>query len=144
MKYCPLSEVAAVMQVKTIHLMLATCWLAGCATGSAIVVGDTRPATENWESVVVTKEMPAGAEEIAVVKAASNCGFTNQQHIDFAMSELKKQAAKVGANTIVIAATSTGESIVGIPSYNADTQLGIQYYPIDKEVLEGIAVFVKR
>jgi len=129
--------------MKTIHLMLATCWLAGCASGSANLLGETRPAIENWESVVVTSEMPAGAEEIAVVKAASDGGLTKQQHIDYATDELKKQAAKVGANTIVIGAMSTEEGTIGIP-YSADANLGVQIYPVETEVLEGIAVFVER
>ena len=46
--------------------------------------------------------MPAGAEEIAIVKASSDAGLTQHGSLDYAVEELKKQAARVGANGVVI------------------------------------------
>ncbi len=55
--------------------------------------------------------MPEGADVIARVEASSDGGFTEQGSLDYAVEELKKQAAKVGANALVI--TSTGSSLKG-------------------------------
>lgn len=41
--------------------------LAGCACGSALVNGTTRPAIEDYISIRILTEMPKGAEEIATM-----------------------------------------------------------------------------
>lgn len=103
--------------------MLAMAYMPGCADGSAIVVGQARPAIEDWNSVVILTEMPEGAEQIAIVKASSDSGMTQQQSLDYAVEELKRQAAKVGANAVVLGSRSTKTQHVGIPSYSHKVQL---------------------
>jgi len=118
--------------------MFALC-LQACATGSFVIVGEQRLPTENWETVTVTDVMPDGAQRIALVKAASDAGWTQQQSTDYALEELRKQAAKVGANTVVLSQLSTTTSVVGIPSASG-TIVG----SVEKEVIEGVAVYVNR
>jgi hypothetical protein len=86
--------------------------------------------------------MPEGATEIALVNASSDSGWTKQESVDYAIQELKKQAAKVGANVVVIKVARTETDIVGIPSYGGASSGGY-IVPSEKEVIEGIAVYVE-
>lgn len=70
--------------------------LAGCASGSALVTGQARPPIQDHTTVLILTEMPKGAEQIAIVKASSDAGWTQQGSLDYAVEELKEQAAKVG------------------------------------------------
>ena len=121
-------------------ILLAISCLIGCASGSAIVIGETRPAIEDWQSVIITTEMPDGAVQIALVKASSDAGISKQRSVDYAIDELKQQAAKVGANTVVLGATSAETEIVGVPSGTSRGYI----IPNQMEVVEGIAAFADR
>lgn len=112
--------------------------LVGCASGSALVTGTTRPAIEDHASIIILTEMPEGAEEIARVKASSDSGWTQQGSLDYAVEELKKQAAKVGANAVVLSNRETSSQIVGVPVYGGGTIIGSS----EVEVVEGIAIWV--
>lgn len=94
----------------------------GCADGSALITGQMHPPIEDWNSVLVVTEMPDGAEQVAFVKASSRSGLTQQQSLDLAVAELKKQAARIGANVVVLNSRSTGGR--------------------EDEIVEGIAVLV--
>ena len=116
--------------------------VSACADGSALIVGQARPAIEDWTQVVIVTEMPGDADQIAIVKASSDSGFTQQQSLDYAVDELKRQAAKVGANTVVLTSKSTNSKIVGIPTYGDSS--GTQITTEEVEVVEGVAVFIDR
>ncbi len=58
--------------------------LGGCASGTTLVTGVKRVATE-YESVKVYHTPPANYEVIAAVKASSELGFTDQQNLDMAL-----------------------------------------------------------
>ncbi len=124
-------------------VLFAVVCLAGCASGSSIVVGETRPGIEDWESVTITNEVPEGAKTIALVKASSDTGWTKQGSINYAVAELKRQAAKVGANTVVVRAQPAQTSVTCIPSDGGATSV-IIIYPIEMEVVEGTAFYVER
>ena len=115
--------------------------LTSCASGSAIIVGEKRAPIEDWESVAVVRQMPEGAVEIAIVSASSDAGFTKQQDVDYAVAELKKQAAKVGANTVVIGKTATAKGVASMPNYQTG---GSTVYSTSEELVEGLAVYVAR
>ena len=116
--------------------------MSGCAAGSALIIGEARPAIEDWSTVAILTEMPEGADQIAVVKASSDSGLTQQHSLDYAVAELKKQAAKVGANAVVLGSRSTETQVVGIPNYG--TQGGTIITSSDSEVVQGIAVYVEK
>ena len=129
--------------MRPIIVLLAFFCLMSCASGSSIVVGESRPPIEDWKSVKITNEMPEGAETIAFVKASSDAGWTKQGSTNYAVEELKRQAAKVGANMVVIGAPTTQTGVAGIPSYGGATSGGY-VFPVETEVVEGIAVYVER
>ena len=45
---------------------------------------------------------PSGYETIGLVSATSGAGMTHQGSVDYATAELKKQAAKLGANGVLL------------------------------------------
>ena len=80
-----------------------------CASGTALVTGTQRPAT-TADKVVVYTEPPKDYEVIGIVTASSDAGWTEQGDLDYAMAELKKQAAKIGANGVILQSISTSNS----------------------------------
>ena len=54
--------------MRTILMTFVAAVLVGCASGSAIVTGQARPAIEDFSVVTILTEMPDGAEQIAIVK----------------------------------------------------------------------------
>lgn len=111
--------------------------VAGCASGSAILVG-TQRAPLSPEQVQIYAEPPESYEVIAIVKASSDSGWTEQGSVDYAIRELKNQAAKVGANGVLLTGTGTRTSTVvgGVGT-------GYVYaIPVDAQTVEGRAIFV--
>lgn len=131
-------RIRASLKLLFLAVTIVSVW--GCADGSALVTGQARPPIEDWNSVQILTEMPDDAEQIAIVKASSDSGITQQQSLDFAVAELKKQAAKVGANVVVLSSRSTGAQVVGTPTY--DQQGGTIITSSEVEIVQGIAVFV--
>ena len=113
--------------------------LAGCASGSAIITGKVRPPI-SAESVQLYLQPPAQFEVVGLVKASSDAGWTEQGSVDYAVKELKKQAAKVGANGILLSGTGTKTtSTVIVPS--GAVLIGV---PVEAQALEGQAIFVEQ
>ena len=128
------------VKMRTLLLAFVAAVLVGCASGSALVTGQARPAIEDFTTVTILTEMPDGAEQIAIIKASSDAGFTQQQSLDYAVEELKKQAAKVGANAVVLTNRQTDASVVGVPTHSP--QGGTMIIPYETEVVQGVAVYV--
>jgi hypothetical protein len=113
--------------------------ITGCASGSALVTGTKRDPVPP-ESVKLYTENPAEFEVIAIVKASSDAGWTEQGSVDYALAELKKQAAKVGANGVLLEATGTKTSTV-----IGSSAPGLIYaIPVDSQTLSGRAIYVVR
>ena len=117
--------------------LFAAILLAGCATGSAIVVGETREPI-NRDQVKLYLEAPGSYETIGIVKASSDAGWTEQESIDYAIEELKNQAAKIGANGVLIEATGENNSTV-IGGYNTGYLYAI---PVTEQTVTGKAIYV--
>lgn len=77
-----------------------------CASGNSIVTGTQREAT-NPESVAVYAEFPEKYEVIGIVSASSDATGISSVDTNYAVKELKKQAAKIGANGLVIQSLSS-------------------------------------
>lgn len=101
-----------------IWVLLGVLAVGTAQAGSHILVGKARPKTDP-ATVVVYLEPPARYEQIAIVEADSNGSFrfTAQGKVDKAIERLKKQAAKVGANAILLKATGeSGAAVLMMPS----------------------------
>jgi hypothetical protein len=117
---------------------LAMLALAACASGSAIVTGNTRNPVAP-EQVKLYLEPPAAFELIGLVNASSDAGWTEQRSVDYAIEELKKQAAKLGANGVLL--VSSGENTKTIVGGQ-----GTDYFyaiPVTAKTVQGRAIFVK-
>ena len=117
---------------------LAVLLVAACASGSAIVTGIRRPPISP-EQVKILLEPPSAFEVIGLVSASSDAGWTEQGSVDYAIAELKKQAAKLGANGVLIVASgeTTNSMIVGQGTSHPYS------VPVTAKTVQGKAIFVK-
>jgi len=93
--------------------LIAACasLMVGCASGTYILTGQQRTPI-NPEQVTLYQTPPARFEIVGIVNAASP--GSRQHNMDSAVEELKKQAAKIGANGILIGAVNPGGQSVGV------------------------------
>lgn len=113
--------------------------LAGCATGSSILVGEVREAIDPTQ-VKLYLEAPESFEVIGIVNASSDSGWTEQDSVNYAVEELKNQAAKLGANGVLIESTGTQTSTV-VGGYNTGFIYAI---PVASKSVTGKAIYVSQ
>jgi predicted aspartyl protease len=76
--------------------------LTACATSSHVLIGTARPAIAP-EEVNVLPQVPEQFEEIAEIEASSGASLRSaQDKLDVAIEGLQKEAARVGANAILL------------------------------------------
>jgi hypothetical protein len=109
-----------------------------CASGSAIVTGTTR-APISLEQVKIYLEPPADFEVIGLVNASSDSGWTEQGSQDYAIKELKKQAAKLGANGVLLIASGE-KTTTAVGGYGTGYFYAV---PITAKTVQGKAILVK-
>mgnify|MGYP001579187007 FL=1 len=128
--------------MRLIVIAFIAIFLAGCASGSTIVTGQIRPAIDP-KQVKVLLEAPSGHEVVGIVDARSLGGFTDQEKQNYALEELKSQAAAIGANAIVLMTTGTevtsGGTFVSQP-YGGGTFIPSQSR---QKTLSATAIYVK-
>jgi len=118
--------------------------MVGCATGTHIVTGTPHPKIKPTQ--VVLYQIPPAKYEIIGIVNASTPGM-RQRNMDDVVNQLKKQAADIGANGIILGSVVPGTESLGTASGTAygggrayfgsafsSTSTGIQ--------LSGQAVFV--
>ena len=115
------------------YIFIFCSFLLGCASGSVIVTGKQREPI-NPENVIIYTETPSYYEVIGIVTASSDMGWTEQGDLNYAIAELKKQAANVGANGIIL------ESLNTVNSGGVMTA-GV-YVPITAKSVSGKAIYV--
>jgi hypothetical protein len=97
--------------------------LTGCANTSHVVTGKPREPIDPSQVTVYTTAPPK-YEEIAVIDASSQMSFAfgDQKKMDAVMERLKKEAASLGANGVLLQGTgsqgaggvSTGVGVGGV------------------------------
>lgn len=111
--------------------------LVGCATGSSIVVGEVRDPIDP-SKVKLYLESPDNYDVIGIVKASSDAGWTEQDSVNYAVEELKNQAAKLGANAVLLETTGeTTSTIIG--GQGTDYLYAI---PVSEQTVSGKAIYV--
>jgi len=119
-------------------LALAMLALGACASGSAIVTGKPR-APIAPEQVRIYLEPPAAFDVIGLVNASSNAGWTEQGSLDYAIEELKRQAAKLGANGVLL--VSSGDRTTTIIGGQGTPY--VYAVPVVAKTVQARAIFVK-
>jgi hypothetical protein len=142
------------MRVQSIvcKLLAAAVALAGCAPSTHVLVGQARPPITP-DQVKIYSHPPATAfEEIAILDASSKSAFGTggQKSIDKVIERLKNEAAKLGANGVILEGFSDAEtgSIgtgVGSDSYGNHSAVGVGLggsLGIYKKTGHGEAIYV--
>ena len=126
--------------------LLAMIVLTGCTLtrGSSVVVGTPRPPIDP-AIVKLYTELPVRYEKIALVSADSRNDFASQQNLtDAAIARLKREAAEVGANGILlngIGNYQVGASGVVIPNASGSGGTIVTNTRSGKET-SGVAIYV--
>lgn len=129
--------------MKAILLILAVVLSPGCQSGSITVTGTARPPIPESE-VRIYAEPPAEYEVVALLESAPGRGWSQQAQRDSAIEDLKKKAASVGANGILITGVSEGGSSsgVGVGMGGGHGGVGVGFSR-SSQSLHGSAIFVR-
>jgi len=137
--------------VHQVPLLIVVFFLAACATSSHVIVGKTR-APISPDQVRLYFEPPARFEEVAVLDASSKNSWavTDQGKTNKAIQRLKEEAAKLGANGVLLrgvgdqyggsVATSTATA-VGYGNTATGFGTGVAV-PVMHKAASGVAIYV--
>jgi hypothetical protein len=125
--------------------------LLACSTSSHVLVGTPR-APISPESVRIYTLPPPQYEQIAHLDASSQGSFaiTSQQNMDKAISRLKEEAAKLGANGVLLQTVQEQQSgAIGVgggnTSYSGNSATGVGVggsFGITNKAVAGLAIYV--
>ncbi|RBP83560.1 hypothetical protein EBI01_07445 [Marinomonas rhizomae] len=88
--------------IKYLSALALPVLLLGCSSGSHVVTGQQMPELE-VEQVTIFEQAPVfDYKVVGTVKASSDNGFTEESRKEKATQELKEQAAKIGANGVIL------------------------------------------
>src|SRR5260370_1159659 len=121
------------------------------ATSSHVLVGTPRPPISP-DLVKVYTQPPEKYEQIATINANSSgsMALTSQQNMDKAIERMKAEAAKLGANGILLQGVQDQQSGaigtgVGSSSYSSNSSVGAGVggsFGIYNKAATGLAIYV--
>ena len=130
---------------------LLTLTLAACAPSSHIVVGTVHPAISPSE-VKIYLQPPPSFEEVAILNASADSmfGTGGQSTVDKVIQRLKEEAAKLGANGIILEGMSDRQTGSlgggsGSTSVSGNSAVGVGLggsLGVFKKTAQGRAIFV--
>ena len=136
-------------QFKLLLLSLSLFLTKACYPVSHVIVGDTQPPID-YTDVKIYIDYPNKYEKIAIIEASSDLAFkdisidiTHQQKTNKALERLKKEAALLGANGIVIQNISTNTKQHFNLNENDKGEIFASSRHEKQKELSGIAIFVK-
>lgn len=132
-------------------LLLPVVLLAACAS-SAMVTGRVRPPIDPAQVRVYTVPPPGGFEQIAQLETQSGAfTYGEQNKLNSVLASLRKEAAKLGANGVLLVGTENGYggggANVGVSggSFGSHSYggvgVGVDITP-RKKYAHGIAIYV--
>lgn len=127
--------------------------MSACASSGPVMMGTARaPITP--DQVTLYSTLPANAEKIAVITASNKSAFTTggQKSVDKVVERLKEQAAKLGANGLILQDFSDRQSAsigtgVGSETYTHNAAVGVGVgggIGIFKKTGQGVAIYVPK
>ena len=126
--------------------VMALVVLSGCASAGHAMLGPARPAIAP-EQVRVYHVPPRRYETIARVHATSAVGFGTQGQTDATIERLAREAARLGANGVLLMGINTMGSPVGVGvggsswGHHGGVSVGAGI-PTAQQRAEGIAIHV--
>jgi len=132
-------------------LVLAALLPAACSTSSHVLIGTPRPPISP-DSVRIYLQPPPKYEQIATINASSqgSLAITGQQNMDKAIARMKNEAAKLGANGVVlqgVADQQTGSIGAGggNTSFSGNSAVGVGLggsFGLYNKATVGLAIYV--
>jgi hypothetical protein len=130
---------------------MAALGLAACASDSIVVTGTARPPIPPSE-VRIYSRPPVAFEEVAILNTSKSSAFTTggQKTVDKVIAGLKEQAAKLGANGVILEGFSDSQTGSvgaggGSDSVSRNSAVGVGVggsLGIYKKTGHGVAIFV--
>ena len=96
--------------MKLITAVLISVFLFGCASGTVLVTGVEREPIDEAQ-VKIYLEAPETYEVVGMIEASSESGTTKKKKQNRAEKKLKKLAAEIGANGIIIRSVKEKEIV---------------------------------
>lgn len=124
--------------IKLVMALLVLACISGCTSGSAIVIGQARSPIDP-AAVTVFAEPPSHYEVIGIVEANSHIEFSDEAAEERAFAELRKQAAKIGANGVI--ELTIDETLGSVKVHNPDTGT-FSSWPQRILNMKGTAIYV--
>ena len=120
--------------------------LAACAGTSKVMLGQARPPVDPAQVRIYTTP-PPGSVEIAQLESSSAVGFGTQGQTDAAVARLKREAAALGANGVILMGVGSSGSPVGMSvgagSYGGHVGGGVGIgIPTTQKKAAGVAIYV--
>ena len=134
----PINTVIESAPVAALILLILALLTPACTLDLGLTKGYLRPPIEDYKTVRVLGRMPKGAEAIATVRASSDSGFARERNLNHTMNELKRKAARLGANAVVITRRHS-PSQIGTAQTSGG---GLVITNNESETLSGIAVWI--
>ncbi len=134
------------MNIRCAALLGLALLSAGCASTSKVMLGQAR-APVDPATVQIYSTPPAGSQEIAQLESASAVGFGTQGQTDAAVMRLKREAAALGANGVILMGVGSSGSPVGMSvgagSYGSHVGGGVGIgIPTTQKRAAGVAIWV--
>ncbi|AHY57221.1 MULTISPECIES: hypothetical protein [Stenotrophomonas] len=134
------------MNIRSIAVLGVLLAVAGCASTSKVMLGQAR-APVDPASVQIYSTPPAGSVEIAQLESSSAVGFGTQGQTDAAVMRLKREAAALGANGVILMGVGSSGSPVGMSvgggSYGSHVGGGVGIgIPTTQKRAAGVAIWV--
>lgn len=129
--------------MKQLIILCMTLFLVGCTTGSALVTGVKRDPVDPSQVTIYRSAPDTKFEHIGIVKSEAEEMFSQQEALDRAVEELKKQAAKIGANGVIL--SGMGEKYETYSGYTPHASGSGYFYSgtTEYQALHGEAIYVK-
>ena len=128
-------------------ILLPLCLLAACAITSHVITGKVRTPIDPSQ-VKVYSTAPPSYEEIAVIDATSRSSgsFGDQKKMDAVIERLKKEAASLGANGVLLQSTGSeygGGVGTGVGGGGGGLSIGTGIFSAsDNKTGRGLAIYV--
>lgn len=120
--------------------------LTGCASVHHVMLAQPRPAIDPAQ-VKIYQVPPKKYEEIARLDSSSAIGFGTQGQINAAINRLAREAAKLGANGVLLLGVDASRSPVsmgvGGGSYGRHGGASVGFgIPTTQQHADGVAIYV--
>ena len=127
--------------LRIILISILLTFISSCASSSHVLIGEKRSPISVNEVKIYSKE-PKVFDVIAIIDASSKNSmvFTEQQKMDTAMVRLKEEAAKLGANGIILGSIGEEQVLVPMTQPNGTTT----YISGSHKAIKATAIYVDK